>query len=55
MDGGFSQIQSHASVPCNADGHSAIYIIFIWLLSTNAMMYLIPMVLISVETNWPGS
>ena len=32
-----------------ADSHSAIYIIFIWALSTNAMMNLIPMVLISVE------
>ena len=32
-----------------------IYIIFIWAMSTDAMMNLIPMVLISVEINWPGS
>ena len=34
------------SKPCDADSHSAVYIIFIWALSNNAryMMNLIPMV-----------
>ena len=39
----------------HVEGYSAIYVIFIWALSTDSKMNLIPMVLISVEINWPGS
>ena len=40
--------------PCDAYSHSAFYVIFM-LLSFNAMMNLKFIVLISVETDWPGS